>query len=588
MIPQATILLHDADTQQWLQFKQPVEIISVTALADVRAKLAYVEDQVNTRNLWAAGFLSYEAAGAFDAALVTYQPGGLPLLYFGLYAAPTVVAPPQPGGAFTFADWAANVDEEDFGRNIDNIKSHIARGETYQVNYTFRLRSQFSGDAHTLFANLHQAQRGAYSAFIDSGEWAICSASPELFFTLDGNTLRSKPMKGTHRRGLTTAQDDASAKWLQQSEKNRAENVMIVDMIRNDMGRVAQLGSVHVPTLFEIERYPTVLQMTSTVASQTEKSVSEIMAALFPCASITGAPKVRTMEIIHSLEQSPRGVYCGSIGFIAPNRRAQFSVAIRTVTIMDGNSAEYGTGSGVIWDSEAGDEFRECLLKAAVLGADAPQFELIESLLWRADDGYWLLDEHLDRINDSLSYFHFRSSRAAIEQALLEHGKDLTVDSKVRLLLSRNGQLHVESAPIQALPTLPQLGFATSPVDSGNRYLYHKTTQRQVYADALASRPDCDDVLLWNERDEVTEASSSNVVFEIDGQLVTPPISSGILGGTLRRTLLEAGVLEEATVSRDDARNATRLWLINSVRGWREAILIDKATRQRKSSALTA
>ena len=305
-------------------------------------------------------------------------------------------------------------------------------------------------------------------------------------------------MKGTASRGYSWATDEASVAWLRQSEKNQAENVMIVDMIRNDMGRVATVGSVSAPRLFDVERYPTVLQMTSTVQSETQASLVEIMQALFPCASITGAPKVRTMQIIADLETEPRGVYTGSIGFIAPDRRVQFNVAIRTV-VVDKTSgwAEYGVGSGIVWDSDAEDEYRECRIKASVLTQPPPEFDLLESLLWDPTDGYFLLERHLQRLQQAARYFVISLDADSAVQALHDYAETLPAQPhKVRLLVSQQGDISVEAAPIDPDATKRplRLGLATDPVQTANPFLFHKTTHRTVYDQALASRPDCDDV----------------------------------------------------------------------------------------------
>nr|BAG55467.1 putative para-aminobenzoate synthase, component I [uncultured bacterium] len=385
-------------------------------------------------------------------------------------------------------------------------------------------------------------------------------------------------MKGTAVRGRTLAEDEAQIDWLRQSEKNRAENVMIVDMIRNDIGRVARVGSVSVPRLFDIERYPTVLQMTSTVNGRSDASLPDILAAMFPCASITGAPKVRTMEIIRELEPAPRGVYTGAIGTISPGRQAQFNVAIRTVTIdRTAQRATYNVGSGIVWDSDASDEYAECRLKSRVLVEQRPSFDLLESLLWTPAEGYFLLDEHLDRLAASAAYFGVVVARARVRAELQQRTVGLDGVSKVRVLVDEHGRVRSQAVSLDAGATVEpvRVGLAAMPVDPANIWLYHKTTHRAVYDAARASRPDCDDVLLWNSAGELTEASSSNLVVRLDGELVTPPVTSGLLAGTFRRNLLEAGELVERPVRVADLAQASELFLINSVRGWRTAVVLE-------------
>ena len=314
----------------------------------------------------------------------------------------------MPYGEYQVGEWEAAVDWPAYSRAIAAIKSYIAQGYTYQVNYTMPLSASFSGDPWALYRDLTQSQQAQFMAYLDLGRFVICSSSPELFFLREGLQFMSKPMKGTARRGRTLTEDHLQMRWLQNSEKNRAENVMIVDMIRNDFGRIAEIGSVDVPELFTVERYPTLLQMTSTVSARSKATLPEIMRAMFPCASITGAPKVRTMEIIKELEPQARGIYTGSIGFITPEQQASFIVAIRTVVIDRlNNQATYGVGGGSVWDSEADQEYQEAFLKAQVLVQRQPSFELLETMRWSEDGGYYLLDLHLQRLAQSAEYFDF-------------------------------------------------------------------------------------------------------------------------------------------------------------------------------------
>jgi para-aminobenzoate synthetase/4-amino-4-deoxychorismate lyase len=387
-------------------------------------------------------------------------------------------------------------------------------------------------------------------------------------------------MKGTSARGRTLAEDTAAAQWLQHSEKNRAENVMIVDMIRNDMGRVADVGSVRVTSLFDVERYPTLWQMTSTVTSTTVASLSDIMTALFPCASITGAPKPRTMRIIRLLETTPRRIYTGCIGFVAPDRRAQFSVAIRTVLIDKAtDQAEYGVGGGIVWDSVTSDEYVECQVKAKVLTADHADFSLLETMLWTREEGYFLLPYHLKRLRDSAAYFGIPVAMDKVEEELRNVSEHLRGEQqRVRLLVSEDGLISCQATPLphSASPHPVRLRLAASPVDPSDPFLYHKTTRRHVYDAARAACPDCDDVLLWNERGEVTETCISNIVVELDGALLTPPAACGLLPGTFRAHLLDQGKVREEIVKVSDLGRCTRIFVVNSVRKWREAVLVGR------------
>ena len=564
---------------EWRRFVNPVRVVVAETAADVAAALREIDRSVEEEGLYAAGYLAYEAGAAFGLATYAPDPDAPPLLWFGLFRDYEPVDAPAADTTYSFGEWQPSLAFDVYEAAIGRIKDAIAAGDTYQINYTFPLRATFEGDPWALFTNLAAAQRADYCAYVDMGRFVVCSASPELFFRLDGLTLTSRPMKGTAPRGLTSADDRRQIDWLRNSEKNRAENVMIVDMIRNDFGRIARTGSVAVPALFTIERYPTLLQMTSTVTAETASPLSEILAATFPCASITGAPKVSTMRIINDLEPNPRGVYTGSIGFIAPGRRAQFNVAIRTATIdRQRGRAVYHVGSGVVWDSDARDEYDECLLKARVLHArpdNAADFRLLESLRWTPDEGYFLLEYHLKRLVESAEYFNFRLDRAAVESALAEAAAALPGPSKIRLLADRAGQIESEALPLEkGAPPVPLgVGLALQPVSPADVYLYHKTTRREAYDAARASRPDCDDVILWNERGELTESTVANLVLEIDGRRYTPPASSGLLAGTMRACLLERGELTERVLLPADLSRASRIWLINSVRGWMPAII---------------
>jgi para-aminobenzoate synthetase/4-amino-4-deoxychorismate lyase len=421
-----------------------------------------------------------------------------------------------------------------------------------------------------------QAQPVDYPAYVDTGRHVLCSASPELFFRLDGNFITCRPMKGTVKRGRTLAEDEAQAKWLHASEKNRAENVMIVDMIRNDLGRVAEIGSVRVPELFTTERYRTLWQMTSTVTAKTRASFAELMTALFPCASITGAPKVSTVNIIAHLETTPRGVYTGCIGMLAPGRKAQFNVAIRTVTVdRQRSEAEYGVGGGIVWDSTAEGEYDEALLKARIITQKHPAFDLFETLRWTPTEGYFLLERHLSRLGDSAAYFGFPFDRGKTSSHLADlAGSFPPTPLRVRLLLKPDGSLNYQTAPLPGTPSLPlRVKLASAPLNSDDIFLFHKTTHRDVYEKARAACPDCDDMLLHNERDELTEFTIGNLVAEINGELVTPPVECGLLAGTFRAHLLAQGEIREKVITREELPSFKQIFLVNSVRGWQKVEL---------------
>lgn len=573
------------DGRRHWRFTGLVEVVEAQGPEQVESAVARIEASVAERGLFAAGYLTYEAATAFGLPAhrqsVRALPASVPpLLWFGLFGGRELVGELVSGGDFRFGEWTPSISEADYCAAVEVVKEAIAAGNTYQANLTFNLSAAFDGDPWALYVALCRAQQANYTAFLDLGHTIICSASPELFFRRNGQDLVAKPMKGTAQRGLSAAEDQAQIAWLHNSEKNRAENVMIVDMIRNDFGRVAKVGRVRVPELFAIERYPTLLQMTSTVTAETDASLSELLSAAFPCASITGAPKVRTMQLLHDLEPEPRGIYTGSIGYLTPDGRSQFNVAIRTVVIdRDSAAARYGVGSGIVWDSEPAAEYAECLLKARVLEPSSGipvDFALLESLRWTPTNGYWLLEPHLDRLVGSAEYFGVPVDRDRVANELARHADTLSDPSKVRLLLGQESGLRLTDVPLSAgqPPTPVRLGLAREPVSSTDRWLYHKTSVRTVYEQARAGRPDCDDVILHNERGEVTETSSANIVVALGGVLYTPPISSGLLAGTARRTWLERGELIERVITVDDLAAADRLWVLNSVRGLLPAVLV--------------
>ncbi|MCM3879299.1 MAG: aminodeoxychorismate synthase component I, partial [Vicinamibacterales bacterium] len=469
-----------------------------------------------------------------------------------------------------FSPWTPSIDAARYTHAFEQLQELIRTGDTYQVNFTYRLRAPLSADPRSLFQQLMDAQSPPFGAFIDTGDFVLCSASPELFFHRSGNTIESRPMKGTAARGLWFEQDLEHADQLRRSEKERAENVMIVDMVRNDLGRIARPGTVRVTSLFDVERYPTVLQLTSTVTAETDASLSDIMAALFPPASITGAPKPRTMEIIAGIEDSPRRAYTGTIGFIEPSGRAQFSVAIRTILLDRATGqAEYGVGGGIVADSRADEERSESLLKSKILEATWPQFDLLETLLWKPADGYLLLGRHLKRLLQSADYFGFHLDLLDVREQLDVFAKGLAHEPhRVRLVVSKSGEVRIIAMTQNPEEGFPEIAIAAGPIDASDLFLYHKTTHRKIYEDAVVARPGFSDVLLFNQRHEVTESTIANVAVSLNGELLTPPVSCGLLPGTLRGHLIGQGRLRERVLTVDDVLAADAVYLLNSVRGF--------------------
>jgi para-aminobenzoate synthetase / 4-amino-4-deoxychorismate lyase len=567
------VLLRDDRTGHWLQFDAPVRILSTQRLDEVAVCLQQIEQAVDREGLTAAGWISYEAAPAFDPALTTHPPGDFPLLWFGLYEKSRRVTLPdlQETDSPQPDRWTPSLSEQDYAEAFQRIKSHIREGDTYQVNFTHRLCCDtFERDSWQTFLRLNAAQQAPYGAMISAGPWQVCSASPELFFRLDGTTLESRPMKGTAPRGLTQSDDRLQAEALRTSEKNRAENLMIVDMVRNDIGRIARPHTVQTPGLCKLEKYPTLWQLTSRVTAETDASMPELFEALFPPASITGAPKARTMEIISELETTARHLYTGAIGFWAPGRRAQFNVAIRTLILNTRTRhAEYGVGGGLVWDSDCEQEQAECRTKAQILQTVRPPFSLLETMRWTAADGVYLLERHLKRLRESADYFDFVLDEPRLRQQLNSMISAFTEDTRrIRLLLDQKGSLMLES---DALPTpcsdKMRVTMAQHPVDATSPFLYHKTTHRRVYEEFRAEAPGFDDVILFNEKNEVTETTIANLAVEVDGHLCTPPVDCGLLPGTERAELLEQGILRERVITMKELQASPHVFLLNSVRG---------------------
>ncbi|MBT9515941.1 MAG: aminodeoxychorismate synthase component I [Methyloversatilis discipulorum] len=553
-----------------LVFGEPLEVVRADSVDAVRPALRRVAEATQ-RGLHAVGYVAYEAAPAFDRAARVRSGCSVPLVWFGLHHAPVDCGPDAPA-PFEVPAWELDTGRDEYGQAIDAIHAAIRRGDAYQMNYTVRAHAHFSGDAQSYYEQLRQAQQAEFCAYADIGTHRILSASPELFFAWQDGVLTTRPMKGTARRGQLPEEDAELARWLRDSEKNRAENLMIVDLLRNDLSRLSMPGGVQVPHLFSIENYPTVLQMTSTITARTrpEVTLDDVFAALFPCGSITGAPKLKSMDIIADLEKSPRAVYCGAIGHVAPGGAARFNVAIRTVTLDAASGRmECGLGGGITWDSVAADEYAEVQTKSRFLTRAGNGFELFETLLL-VDGRYELLDRHLARLTASARHFGFATPQDAAAVLAAHAAAHPQGRLRVRLLCAADGHLRVESGAAGEPDNSPRkVRLASAPVSRAEPLLYHKTTRRGIY-DAHLSQVagSAFDVLLWNDAGELTEFTRGNLVLDIDGSLYTPPVSSGLLDGTLRRELVERGELMERVLTREDLGRAQSVWFINSVRGW--------------------
>ena len=563
-------------------YRDPVEIIVADRLTDMPHALAALR-AARGRGLHAAGFVGFGAAPAFEPRLPIDGPAadGLPLLWFALFPKVELIASDavaallgDPAGATT-APLQPTIAPADYATAFDRVQTLIAAGDIYQANLTFAAELKVAGPPLALYAALRDSARAGWGAVIRTEDRWILSVSPEQFFALDGDSLRARPMKGT-------AAPDAGPGVLSGDEKERAENLMIVDLLRNDLARVAADGSVAVPALFEVEQYPTVQQLTSTVTATlaSGRDAIDVLAALFPCGSVTGAPKIRAIEVTHDIEAAPRGLYTGAIGYFDANGDAGFSVAIRTLVLdPEQNSARLGLGSGVVADSTAAKEWRECLAKAAFAAACTRRFDLIETMRFDPVEGILLLDRHLARLAASATALGFALDRHLARNELQAATFRLTGPARVRLMLSRSGRIAIEARPPPPRPAIPaEVAIVPRPAAAGDFRLRHKTTDRTIY-DQPRHAAGTFEVVFIDEEGFLTEGSFTNLFVERDGVLATPPLARGLLPGVLRAQLIEQGRAVEAELTEFDL---ARGFLIgNALRGLIPARLVAAQQGQR-------
>jgi para-aminobenzoate synthetase/4-amino-4-deoxychorismate lyase len=536
--------------------------------------------------LWVALALSYEAAPAFDRALEVKPSSDFPLAWMALFKEP--LAPTANSIAsrpFLISDWEPQLSRRRYRRAFHSIKDSIERGDTYQVSFTFPLRGYVVGDSFHCFRAIAQSQGAAYSAYLDLGSHKILSFSPELFVERRGNRIITRPMKGTLARGRWLEEDYDRASQLHASAKDRAENLMIVDLLRSDIGKIAGTGSVEVTELFAVERVGRALQMTSTITAvqRPDVTVVDILRALFPSGSVTGAPKPRSMTIINALEQQPRGIYTGAIGLLSPNGDAVFNVAIRTLALHSRSGvATLGVGGAITWDSETDAEYEECSLKAKFLTEPWEEFQLLETLALKNGE-YFLLDRHLSRARNSARYFGFRWDETEVLKALEDVCRSHRLGHwRIRLIVGRDGKGRTAVDPLGESPTVPvAVKFSSRAIDDRDPLVFHKTTARSRYDIELERCSPCDDVIFWNCRGEVTESTIANVVVSSEGRHWTPPREAGLLAGTLREELISKGELFERTITKEELASSRSFALINSVRGWMPAEIQTESTLRR-------
>ena len=577
-------------------FLRPVRVLIAERL-EVLPEIFAAMERATAAGRYVAGYLGYECGYHFEPAtgarLMPSAEGAMPLAWFGVYEQPWIfdhavgifvgdAAGPErqpdagePEAAFPVCDAVTlEIPRQAYCAGVLSLQESIAAGETYQANFTDRVSFKVAESPAEIYAKLLRIQPVAYAAMLNIAGRHVLSLSPELFFRREGERIVTRPMKGTMPRGLDVQEDAEAAVRLQNDVKNRSEHVMIVDLLRNDLGRLCTMGSVQVEDLFTVERYQTLLQMTSTVSGRLRAGVGwyEIFRSLFPSGSITGAPKIRTMQLLRGVERGPRGIYTGSIGFFAPEGRSVFNVAIRTL-VMEHGRASMGVGGGIVADSDPEDEYRECLLKASFLTRPGRAFCLIETLLW--DRVYMRLDLHLERLQASAEYFGFRCDRDDVLVRLTATAKEFASGERyrVRLLLDHDGEVTVTSTALGPAVEAPlRVCLSNERVDSCDVFLRHKTTQRDLYEReyAAARAAGFDEVIFLNERGEVTEGAISNLFVQREGKLLTPPLACGVLPGVFRRYLFETRRdTEEHVLRREDLLEAEVIFLCNSVRGMR-------------------
>ena len=565
-------------------FEHPAEIIRADGPEEVDAALAALTSGL-ARGLHAAGFFSYELGYLLEPRLASLLPERrkMPLLWFGLYTSPRELMGSEVQewlnqeaiGNPTLGELAHSWDSASYLKRFEQVQNNIKSGDIYQLNLTFKAKFNLQGSPLALYRDLRLKQRVAYAGIVDTGDVTILSASPELFIKQDGRVIETRPMKGTAPRAGTLDADSEVRAALSKDVKNRAENLMIVDLMRNDLGRISDPGSVSVTDLFTVETFKTLHQMTSGVRAELKPGTGlvDVLKAIFPPGSITGAPKIRAMELIRELETEPRGVYCGAIGRFSPDGTALLNVAIRTTVIDRKGAGEMGIGSGIVADSDGIKEYAECLLKMKFLTDPVRRFELIETMLHEPEKGIWLRGYHLARLAASAAYFGFVFDASkvhdAIEAAISGNANER---QRVRLLLDEDGGVTVTTAPQPAAPADAVMRYVVSDsrLNSSDLFLYHKTTRRELYdrewkhyADTLGA----DEVIYLNEAGELAEGSRTSIFIARDGKLLTPRLAAGVLPGTLRAALIDEGRAEEARLTIQDLNGAAEIYLGNSVRG---------------------
>jgi len=566
-------------------FSSPIDVIKVFRPEDIPS--AFKKIQNYQKKYFVAGYFSYELGYFFENKFRTKKKSEFPLMHLAVFDKAAIfdhkngrVSGNIPTGLFKKPSFEEdysikglkfNFSKNEYCKRVEKIKDYIRKGDTYQVNLTGKFKFGFKGNAFSFYNELKKRQNVPYGSFCKLGNEYVLSFSPELFFRKENDEIISRPMKGTIKRGKDIVEDKLLSHILQTNEKERAENLMIVDLIRNDLGRICRTGTVKTKELFFIEKYRTLFQMTSTVEGKLKKNISyfDIFSNIFPGGSVTGAPKIKTMQIIRQLEKESRNIYCGALGIIFPGNKAVFNLPIRTVRI-DGNKAEMGIGSGIVYDAKPENEFNECMLKAKFLTEKYQPFELMEGILF--DKKYRFLEAHLKRMKDSAEYFSFVFDESKAKNILKKNAKKLAGRGafKVRMLLSKDGKITIENNEIKnEKKEIKFAAISKNRTDQENIFLYHKTTNRGFYDAELGKyfKKDCFDVIFLNKRNEITEGARTNIFILKKGKYYTPIVPSGILKGVYREHAIKKLKAEEKILYKKDLGSADKIFLCNSVRG---------------------
>ena len=529
------------------------------------------------KGYWLVGYFAYEFGSYLESVLLPFKKNAsIPLAWLGVCRQPLTVKRKIPFredklSKYKITRIQPNLSYKHYSQQIAKIKHYLKEGLTYQVNYTFKVKFGFKGEALKLYFDLRRLQPTSYGAFLNLGNIKLLSFSPELFFRIAGTRITTRPMKGTSPRGFTAPDDLLFKRTLHDDSKTKAENLMIVDLLRNDLGRISK--GVATKSLFDIEKHRTLYQMTSTIEAKLKDNLrqKEIFSALFPCGSVTGAPKIKTMQIISRLEKEPRNIYTGTIGYIAP-KKSCFNVAIRTIQIRD-SKGELGIGGGIVYDSIAKEEYQEAILKAKFFKENLSKLCLMESILWDKEKGFFLLDLHLKRLKKSCQYFSFSFRLKEIKKALQRAVENEKANCKIRLLLAKDGQMKISKAPLEKILTPIKIKLSCYKTNPNDTFLYHKTTQRRLYDKERmkAQREGFFEVIFLNKNSELTEGSITNIFIVKNSLFYTPSLTSGLLAGTLREYLIKEKKVKETKLYLKDLLEAEKVYIGNSLRGLLEA-----------------